>query len=96
VYDTTERPLIDITPDDALLHQTLGLRSAGSYKNVAFLAGPTPTGAIGVGEGINLFAFMADTRARQPWPITSTSGPSAFSAGGGSESTGKPRRSSMG
>jgi hypothetical protein len=62
VYDTDAGRLHDVTPNDPRLEQTLGLRSAGSVDNIVFLAGPTVTGAIGVGDEINIFAFRADTR----------------------------------
>jgi hypothetical protein len=52
-----------MTPNDPLINQTLGLRSAGAIGNLVILAGPTLTGMGGPSQtaGINLFAFRADT-----------------------------------
>ncbi len=48
---------------DPLIWETLGLRSAGTLRDVVILAGPTVTGVGGPGEtaGINMFAFHATT-----------------------------------
>lgn len=42
-----------------LLSQTIGLRSAGTHNGVVLLAGPSMI----PGQGLNIFAFNADTRA---------------------------------
>jgi hypothetical protein len=56
-YDLSSRQLIDRTPRDRLLYQSLGLRSAGSHNGVVFLAGGTFQGTLA------MFAFDATTKA---------------------------------
>lgn len=63
VYDTVARELSEVDIPDALLQTTGGLRSAGSHDGVVFLAGPTFDQSTGkLGNGVNMFAFHADTR----------------------------------
>ena len=51
----------DRTPNDPLINQTLGIRSAGARGNLIILAGPAlaPFGTLA--PGINLFAFQNST-----------------------------------
>lgn len=56
-YDTQAGTLMDMTPDDALIQETYGFRSAGSLGDVVFLAGP----GIGDDKKIRMFAFHAQT-----------------------------------
>ena len=58
-YDGAKDHMVDRTPNDPLINTTMGFRSAGSFRNVAILAGPVlaPFGV--VAPGINLFAFNA-------------------------------------
>lgn len=58
VYDTATDTYRNITPDDDLLDSTLGLRSAGAANGVVLFAGPDLTY-----QGMNLFAFNAETQA---------------------------------
>jgi len=55
-YDLQSGTYENITPDDRLIRQTLGLRSAGSTDEVVLIAGPNLTFT-----GINVFAFDAQT-----------------------------------
>lgn len=48
----------DVTPNDPLLSNTIGLRSAGASEEIVLLAGPALTQL-----GINVFAFDAQTGA---------------------------------
>ncbi len=48
----------DVTPNDALLSNTIGLRSAGANEEIVLLAGPAL-----IQLGINVFAFDAQTGA---------------------------------
>jgi hypothetical protein len=57
LYDMLNRSLAEMTPNDPLIQDTTGIRSAGALGDVAILAGPSLTGSI------NLFAFRTDTRA---------------------------------
>jgi hypothetical protein len=57
VYDIATGKQTNVTPNDPLINETLGLRSAGVSNGVAILAGP---GQLGV--SVNLFAFDADTK----------------------------------
>ena len=43
-YDLVTRTLIDRTPDEPLLNQMMGFRSAGSHNGVVFLAGGATSG----------------------------------------------------
>jgi hypothetical protein len=63
MYNTATGVLEDKTPDDPLIWETLGLRSAGSLGDVVLLAGPTLLGMGGPGDtaGVNMFAFNAQT-----------------------------------
>jgi hypothetical protein len=56
LYDMLNEALTELTPGDPLILDTSGIRSAGTLDNVVFLAGPS------LGDGINVFAFRADTR----------------------------------
>jgi hypothetical protein len=56
VYDMVTQTLVDKTPDDPRLQDTVGFRGAGTLGGVVFLAGPSR------GTGFNLFAFRTDTR----------------------------------
>jgi hypothetical protein len=57
-YDLTQKKLIDRSPrTDPNFRRSMGLRSAGSYNGVVFLAGGSLNG------GIILFAFDANTKA---------------------------------
>jgi len=56
VYNTKTKTLIDKTPVDPRIMQTLGIRSAGTLGNILLLAGPGS-------NGINLFAFNTETGA---------------------------------
>lgn len=47
---------IDMTPNDPLINQTVGIRSAGARGRLVLLAGP------GLAGGINVFAFDGRTR----------------------------------
>lgn len=65
-YDVATKTNVDMTPallatlEGQLILQTLGLRSAGTYNGVVFLAGP----GFGGGEmSVNMFAFNAQTGA---------------------------------
>ncbi len=58
VYDIILGDLIDKTPNDNLLQQTVGIRSAGSNNGVVFFGGPNMSYSSG---GINLFAFNTET-----------------------------------
>jgi hypothetical protein len=64
-YNIQTGVLTPRTPDDPLLNDrnsgTLGLRSAGSHGNVVILGGPG--GGATFSEGLNLFAYQADTGA---------------------------------
>ena len=55
-WDLATGELVNRTPNNALMKNTLGFRGAGSIDNIAFLAGPGLSG-----NGINIFAFRADT-----------------------------------
>jgi hypothetical protein len=57
IYDTNTGAQTNVTPNDPLINQTLGLRAAGINNGVVILAGP---GRIGV--TVNMFAFDADTK----------------------------------
>ena len=60
-YNETTGTVTDRTPDDPLINQTLGIRSAGSIHDLVILAGPAlaPFGTLA--PGINLFAFQNST-----------------------------------
>lgn len=57
VYDVSTRTLTEKTPQDPLVFQSSGIRSAGTLGDVVFLAGPN----LSQDGGINLFAFHAGT-----------------------------------
>ena len=61
VYDTQTEVLANKTPDDPLIWETDGFRSAGRLNDVVILAGPVLAGMGGQAPGINLFAFRTDT-----------------------------------
>lgn len=54
MFDTQTDTLNEKTPEDPLINDTLGIRSAGSHENVIILGGPS------LSSGLNLFAFQAD------------------------------------
>jgi len=54
-YDVVTNQFIDRTPDDPMIHQTLGMRAAGASSRFVYVGGPA------LGDGINLFAFSAIT-----------------------------------
>lgn len=56
LYDTQEKTLINKTPDDLLIFDTVGIRSAGTLGKIVLLGGLSLT------KGINLFAFNAETK----------------------------------
>lgn len=60
-YEQTTGIVTDRTPNDPLINQTLGLRSAGAIHDLVILAGPAlaPFGTLPT--GINLFAFQNST-----------------------------------
>ncbi len=58
MYDLKTGVDTNVTPEDPLILETLGLRSAGSANGVVLLAGPSLYGL-----GINVFAFNASTGA---------------------------------
>ena len=62
-YDLRKSAMVDRTPNDPLINQTMGFRSAGSSNGVAILAGPMLAPFNVVAPGINLFAFNARTGA---------------------------------
>ncbi len=53
--------IVDRTPDDPLISQTLGMRSAGSNNGVSIMGGPVLAGFGNLAAGINLFAFNSKT-----------------------------------
>jgi len=55
-WDLDTGQLVNRLPNSSLLKNTLGFRGAGSIDNIAFLAGPSLSGA-----SVNFFAFRADT-----------------------------------
>ena len=55
-WDLATGQLVNRLPNSSLLKNTLGFRGAGSINNIAFLAGPSLSGA-----SVNFFAFRADT-----------------------------------
>lgn len=57
VYDMVTRTLVDQTPNDPRIQDTVGFRGAGTLGGVVFLAGSSR------GTGFNLFAFRTDTHA---------------------------------
>ncbi|BBA36091.1 uncharacterized protein sS8_4161 [Methylocaldum marinum] len=57
IYDTETKTRTNVTPNDSLINQTLGLRAAGAANGVILLAGP---GRLGV--SVNMFAFDAETK----------------------------------
>jgi hypothetical protein len=63
MYNLKSAQIVTETPDDPLIEQTLGLRSAGTNHGVAILAGPTLGTGIQQSTGINMFAFDAVTGA---------------------------------
>lgn len=63
-YDLDTGELVDRTPDDELIDNTLGIRSAGAIGELAILAGPNlEAGFLAEGGAINLFAFNTVTGA---------------------------------
>jgi len=60
-YDQLTGTVTDRTPNDPLINQTLGIRSAGSINDLVILGGPAlaPFGTFP--PGINLFAFRNST-----------------------------------
>jgi hypothetical protein len=55
-YDLATHELVERKVNSPLLRNTLGFRGAGSIGGIAFLGGPALSG-----NGINIFAFRADT-----------------------------------
>ena len=55
-WDLATGELVNRTPNNSLMKNTLGFRGAGSINNIAFLAGPALSGT-----SVNFFAFQADT-----------------------------------
>ncbi len=55
-WDLATGELVNRTPNNSLMKNTLGFRGAGSINNIAFLAGPGLSGT-----SVNFFAFQADT-----------------------------------
>ena len=55
-WDLDTGQLVNRLPNSSLLKNTLGFRGAGSIDNIAFLAGPSLSGA-----SVNFFALRADT-----------------------------------
>jgi hypothetical protein len=63
-HDLTTGELVERTPDDELIEDTLGLRSAGSLGDLVLLGGPDlQAGFVAQGGSINLFAFDGATGA---------------------------------
>lgn len=65
VYNTQTKALVDRTPADPLIHETVGLRAAGTLGDVVLLAGPTLSAWTGIpvpgtAQGMNVFAFHTD------------------------------------
>lgn len=58
MYDTAIHTITEVTPPDALISETTGIRVAGNLDGVILVGGPQLTGT-----GINLFAFNAATHA---------------------------------
>jgi hypothetical protein len=60
-YDKVTGVVTDRTPNDPLINQTLGFRSAGSINDLVILAGPAlaPFGTLPA--GVNVFAFRNST-----------------------------------
>jgi hypothetical protein len=68
-YDIAKKKLVEVTqkvldkcePDAEMLKSTIGLRSAGSARKVAFLGGIGGVLTTTTGAGVNIFAFDAQT-----------------------------------
>ena len=60
-YNQTTGVVTDRTPNDRLINQTLGIRSAGAYNDLVILGGPALAPFGTVPPGINLFAFRNST-----------------------------------
>lgn len=60
-YNQTTGVVTDRTPNDPLINQTLGIRSAGAYNDLVILGGPALAPFGTVPPGINLFAFRNST-----------------------------------
>ena len=62
-YNIATGQVTDRTPNDPLINQTLGLRSAGSMGDLVIIAGPALAPFGQTPPGINLFAFQDSTGA---------------------------------
>jgi len=62
-YNTSTGVVTNRTPNDPLINQTLGLRSAGSIGDLVIVAGPALAPFGETPPGINLFAFQNSTGA---------------------------------
>ncbi len=62
-YNTVTGLVTDRTPNDPLIDQTLGLRSAGSSGDLVIIGGPALAPFGETPPGINLFAFQNSTGA---------------------------------
>jgi hypothetical protein len=60
-YDKVTGTVTDRTPNDPLINQTLGFRSAGSINDLVILAGPALAQFGTLPAGVNLFAFRNST-----------------------------------
>ena len=60
-YSQTTGLVTDRTPNDPLINQTLGLRSAGAINDLVILAGPALASFGTLPSAINLFAFQNST-----------------------------------
>jgi hypothetical protein len=59
--DRRTNTVIDRTPDDPLIQQTLGIRAAGAANDIVLLGGPVLAPFGPPAPGINLFAFRNST-----------------------------------
>lgn len=55
--------LVEITPNDPLIQETVGLRAAGQARNVVLLAGPAHVTQASPHPAVNIFAFDAASGA---------------------------------
>ncbi|HTW89909.1 MAG TPA: hypothetical protein VMD75_18080 [Candidatus Binataceae bacterium] len=61
MMDRTTNAVSNVTPDDPLIQQTLGIRAAGASNDIVLLGGPVLAPFGMPAPGINLFAFRNST-----------------------------------